>query len=56
MSDGWGEGWEMTALLSSQQPRAGPSLGGSGRSSHRERDVLYHKAVLRMLLFPERAH
>lgn len=56
MSDGWGEGWEVTAPLSSQQPRAGPSLGGSGQSSHREWAVLYGKAVLRILLFPERAH
>lgn len=56
MSNGSEEGWEVTALLSSQQPCAGPSLTGSGQSSHRERAVLYHKAVLRMLLFPERAH
>lgn len=55
-SNGWGEGWEVTVLLSSQQPRAGPLLRGSGQSSYRERDVLYHKAVLRMLLFPGRAH
>lgn len=29
---GWGEGWEVTAPLSSQQPRTGPSLRGSGQS------------------------